>query len=349
MFTLRHFHAHKVRLWLITVGLLTLINAFTPTQYIHAKELIGAGSPVWSPSGRQIAYTIYQNQQSDLYTIDVDGSTPIKLADNAGQPKWSPDGKRIVYTSYDSNTGTINLVDVSSRAITKLSTGFSPNWSPDGKQLLYVADDGLFIANADGSTPGKMIVDRALRVWDAAWSPDGKRIALASQGKTDNSSILSIINSDGSGLNKISESTDEVSLSWSPDGSQLIFVGDCGEQSHGNICIVNADGTNPRSLLHSRSAVQPIWSPDGKQILFTNGNLYLMNADGTNQHQLTGHKAQTEDREACWSPDGKHILFTRMHFPSSTGGEPYIVYFEVYMMSVDGSHMRRLPDGLAIF
>jgi Tol biopolymer transport system component len=76
------------------------------------------GSPV-SEEG-QIAFTRITNQaetdiESDIYTINVDGSHERKLTDTPGLdglPTWSPDGKGIAFVSdRDSGNWEIYLMD----------------------------------------------------------------------------------------------------------------------------------------------------------------------------------------------------------------------------------------------
>src|SRR5689334_5773213 len=131
---------HFRKLMTVTLSICLMTVAFlAPARRTYAKEISGASNPAWSPDGKQIAYSIFHDQIPDLYIIDVNGSKPVKVAENAGQPAWSPDGKRIAYSSSEDITNYVNIVDVETRKPTRIAVGYTPKWSPDGKTLAYLA------------------------------------------------------------------------------------------------------------------------------------------------------------------------------------------------------------------
>jgi Tol biopolymer transport system component len=95
------------------------------------------------------------------------------------------------------------------------------------------------------------------------------------------------------------------------------------------------------------------WSPDGSTIVLSRGpeaaldghvHLWRMNADGSSFTQLTDDEA--DDFDAQWSPDGTQILFRRTpdgRRPGAGGIEFYEVP-AIFVMSADGSGLRRLSD-----
>ena len=95
--------------------------------------------------------------------------------------------------------------------------------------------------NPDGSRKTKVIGGYA---GDAAWSPDGSRIAFVSpRGGVDRD--VFIVNADGTDLRQLTENNaGEFSPTWSPDGTRLAFD---REQPSGqwNVHVVQTDGSKP--------------------------------------------------------------------------------------------------------
>jgi len=94
-------------------------------------------SPVWSQTGR-IAFSVMEDGDIDIYSINPDGSNLKKLTDSSGNnedPCWSPDGRYIVFSS-NRDGGGYNLYIMNSngqnqRRITFLKgESTAPSWSP---------------------------------------------------------------------------------------------------------------------------------------------------------------------------------------------------------------------------
>jgi dipeptidyl aminopeptidase/acylaminoacyl peptidase len=78
-----------------------------------------------------------------------------------------------------------------------------------------------------------------------AWSPDGRK--LAPTRNRDGNAEVYTINSDGSGLRRLTDNPEyDGDAVWSPDGRQLVFVSN-RDGSHG-VYLMNADGSGQRRL-----------------------------------------------------------------------------------------------------
>ena len=104
----------------------------------------------------QIAFVSHRDGNPEIYVMDADGGNPRNLTNNRDKdysPSWSPDGKRIVFMSNRDGHLRDDIPGISTYEI-------------------YVMD-------ADGGNPQNLTNDpRDDR--NPSWSPDGKRIAFAS-------------------------------------------------------------------------------------------------------------------------------------------------------------------------
>lgn len=104
--------------------------------------------------------------------------------------------------------------------------GHDPSWSPDGRHLLFAHGSDLFMANADGSEPRKLItVQQSLGC--IRESPDGKRIRFTIGAADQTSGAIWEIRSDGTGLHPVlpgwHNPPQESCGNWTPDGRYYLF------------------------------------------------------------------------------------------------------------------------------
>ncbi|MCL5046258.1 MAG: hypothetical protein M1598_05640 [Actinobacteria bacterium] len=186
-----------------------------------------------------------------------------------------------------------------------------------GVQLFGVVEfqqaTGLNLARAEAAPVGPVKGKKTLPL--ASIKAMSGRLVLISY--ADNpSGDLFVINGDGSGLARVTEtSLQKDNPSISKDGLHIVFTGNSSpaDPDASEIYTVNADGTNLRQLttFHDASG-HPAWSPDGTRIVYSRGavfqdDLWIMNADGTGQRQLTSFAGGEND--ADFMPDGHRVVF----------------------------------------
>ena len=149
----------------------------------------------------------------------------------------------------------------------------------------------------------------------AAWSPDGKQIAVTLS-KDGNPEIYLLQASDGSIVRRVTnDRAIDTSPAWSPDGSQLAFVSD--RNGGPQIFVVSAAGGTPRQVSFNGSYnTTPTWSPrPGKHILaYTTreGGTYdivTLDLDTKAMTRITQNEGSNE--EPSFSPNGRAIAFAR--------------------------------------
>jgi TolB protein len=235
------------------------------------SELMNAGAADWSPDGRSITFERIVDGRSQIFIGSLDGSRPPKqitqcLA-NCYFPRWSPDGRVIAYWyNYPpigglgaADSGVTLLVDttganpreiVPTRWRTSGHTGPPASWAPDSKRFAFARPTGdLYVVSVDGGDAVQVPTDGP--VGDAAWSPDGSRIAAylhdGGIGLFDPTGLTAAIRLDVPTY----VSNDDRFPAWSPDGRQLVFSAD-GSGGWLDLFIMNIDGAGRRQLTSTR-------------------------------------------------------------------------------------------------
>jgi Tol biopolymer transport system component len=108
-------------------------------------------SPIWSPDGRSIVFSVIQNGKWSLYRKPSNGAgTEERLVESDLQilpTSWAPDGQSLIYVEIDPRTrGDLWLLSLSGdrKAVPLLRTPFNESHaqvSPDGKWFAYYSDE----------------------------------------------------------------------------------------------------------------------------------------------------------------------------------------------------------------
>ncbi len=226
-----------------------------------------AFSSTWTKDGKRIAFSaVAENgKDSDIFTVNKDGSDLIQLTKNAGQnatPSFSPDGKKIAFMS--KCTGEkyqIFVMDLDGSNIKKLTNDSAvsfcnPIWSADGKKIVYYSDkedkkDQIWLINTDGSQQTRLTDGSGHNIFPS-FSFDGIRIIFSRRDEREadksyvDASYLFVMNSDGSNLMQLSK-INSFFARFSPDGKKIAFIS--GKFPSNNVFVANADGSNIKKIL----------------------------------------------------------------------------------------------------
>ncbi len=159
----------------------------------------------------------------------------------------------------------------------------SPSVSPQGDQVAFISDRSgyydVYIQNLNHPGSIKKLLSGGGASADfeelhllspgLSWSPDEKRVALASKaGETDAIFIFDVSGNDPQKKLPNIDVDGIGGLKWSPDGKSLTFVATKDGQS--DIYLYDLDNEQERNLTNDVfSDHEPSWSPDSKSIYFT--------------------------------------------------------------------------------
>jgi Tol biopolymer transport system component len=265
--------------------------AFLNSRWRNTLEIHGLGSdppriltthspflwaPVFSPDGKEVAFSRSEMDGSwHIWSIPAAGGTPRQLTSGAAgevYPRYSPDGRFIWFYTWQTPRR-IGRMSREGGAIEMVSFGAAgdafPDFSPDGSQIVVTRTDAdaerLYLAPSGGgsarlltSTPGAV----------GKWSPDGTRIAFASnRGYTGGILMFDLSSGRERRLTQTGGWPE-----WLPDGSEIAFLV-LGRNGNQEIQAIAVQGGSPRPLGQARfnGVNHPFAiSPDGKAIATSN-------------------------------------------------------------------------------
>lgn len=198
--------------------------------------------------------------------------------------------------------------------------------------------DQIYSMNADGSSRTRLTFSKAYEAYPS-WSPTGKRVAFESE--TDDPVngtivVLFVMNSDGSGLQKLTSGPYDRTPSWSPDGRWIVFGR--GQSSISALDMLSpGNGPVPVYTAGSTNAWYPRLAPDGKRIVFVQGyDICTVNLDGSGFRDISDSPNVYED-SPIWSLDGRSILYFQR--ATTLSGQ---VLGDYYLMDASGGNRRRI-------
>jgi Tol biopolymer transport system component len=290
----------------------------------------------------RIVYSSFWHDQL-FYIVDVKTGVREQITSHSGgngYPRFSPDGLALVYESSRTGNAEIWLRYFDGRPETQFTDNKAsdeqPVWSPDGRRLVFISDrmggvPKLFVANADGATEARLLVDQAIN-WGTGndmlstnpvtqWSPDGESIAYRVVGNE--GPELWTVDPDGRNARKRLDGV--TGFDWYRNERQALIT-----RAHGTddeLLAIDLESGETRSLF-----VGPIQeidvAPDGSAVAFCYGpghtamGLAVVELESPSDPgglpQAVGEPRYVVPTEGTWhihfpswSPDSKRLVYTK--------------------------------------
>jgi TolB protein len=224
----------------------------------NLREIVSSGSSGHSiaPVIGKIAFSSYENfsgenpnNDLEIFIINRDGNGLKQLTnfrdaccDYFVGTSISNDGRKVVFESPQYDDHTVYIANSDGSALQRLVNGFSPLISGDGSRVVFKSfanligqnPDGsqeLFIINVDGTGLRQLTNSTSGDLFSPSISFDGSKVAFASSAdllreNPDGNLEIFVVNSDGTGLRQITNSTSGYNLNpaISADGSKVAFA-----------------------------------------------------------------------------------------------------------------------------
>jgi WD40 repeat protein len=221
----------------------------------HCKRVAEeASQPDLLPDGESLVVHSWKPDDKGLILQTLAGERIWRISDGieTARPSVDLQGQTYVYHSRqdaDRKARLHRTYAAESRPLkpgADVLLGMSPSWLPDG-QIAYSGcignACGIILIQDDGTNPRQIAVGGSERNPES--SPDGKQIAFMS--KRDGNWEIYLVNTDGSGLHRLTEDVANDGLpAWSPDGHHIAFVSD--RDGSWAIWVMNPDGSGQRRL-----------------------------------------------------------------------------------------------------
>jgi Tol biopolymer transport system component len=271
--------------------------------------------------------------------------------DNA--PQFSPDGSQLLF-AHSEAAGTslwrVSMVGGQPRRV--IEDAFEGAWSADGKQLAFLRlaseprQGEVWLANADGSDAKRIHAAESALRW-LSWSPDGKRLLVASVPLANAAVFYLTIPTNGDSAQTVTPAAG-LSLTSNP-----VWLGSGDRIAYAIIeaLVTSVTGQASRIVEHSlrTGRVRELLNlpstcrdlavlGDGRLLIGVaqqSQNLVLVDQPGrpaARERWLT--RGASSDRQPAFSPDGRRILFS-----SNRSGN-----LDIWEMDVESGALSRITD-----
>lgn len=200
-----------------------------------------------------------------IWSMSASGKDARQLTKGAepeADPRFAPDGKRILYSTLRGGFPEVWLMNRDGSDPRFLTKGSQASWAPDGKSIVFIQDNQTFVRDMASGKERRVTPKSWERCGVPAFSPDGKRLAVASR-HLGNIGIF-LLSMDGKETVPLKTEEACCTPQWSRDGKKILC-----QTIQGHIHQIGVNGQGWDQLTFGADVQHDAhYSPDGSMILF---------------------------------------------------------------------------------
>lgn len=324
----------------------------------QAQEAAAATAPESMPSDRDAAAPTISDGQSPFVSSDSPASSAGVARPGALPSAYPMASGRLHAEQSVRPMDAAGNTPANWRQITFSHEGidFDPDIDPTGQYLVFASTrhrstSAIYLQKVDAVAVTQLTGDPSNNAMPA-FSPDGKRIAFASD-RTGNWDIFTMSLDGGPAVQITSDATADIHPRFSPDGRWLLYTTLSVQSGQWEMVLVDLEKPGIKRFLGQ--GVFPSWSPRGDRIVFQKAKqrgtrwFSLWTVDLVNGEAVRPTEIVSSANAACitprFSPDGQKLVFVTVVDPDAQAAHGDLpMRADIHLVSLDGSNRMNLTQ-----